>query len=297
MAAVERRVSAWLEVVGDLLNRPLATYPRQVVADRLAADFDTEVSWNWLDPDGRMGFDVHRPIPGWPPPWVLDSLPRLVALHPLVQWFSVSGDPTPMSTGRVPRRAVAEQGFPMLLEVMGPFGMEVQLSIPYQLGVDQYRAFVLARADEEFSAEDLAVSQRVQTLLVLLDRQTTVLATRRGSSTRPGPVGLTGRELAVLQLLSEGLTATAIAHRLAISPRTVHRHLQNLYRKLGVCDRLRAVLAAQECGLLTAAWPAASRVAARLPAVLTAEAGRRAGAAAASRPGAVPTASRASPLG
>ena len=61
---------------------------------------------------------------------------------------------------------------------------------------------------------------------------------------------LTDRELAVLHLLVEGCTAVAMAHRLGISVRTVQKHLEHVYRKLGVCDRLRAVLAAQRSGLL-----------------------------------------------
>ncbi|PRY37991.1 LuxR C-terminal-related transcriptional regulator [Umezawaea tangerina] len=61
---------------------------------------------------------------------------------------------------------------------------------------------------------------------------------------------LTQRELTVLQVLAEGLTADAIARRLDISPRTVHRHLQHLYRKLGTTDRLATVLRAKSLGLL-----------------------------------------------
>ncbi len=53
---------------------------------------------------------------------------------------------------------------------------------------------------------------------------------------------LTARERGVVTLLSEGMTAVAIAHRLGISPRTVHKHLENIYAKLGVRDRLSAVL-------------------------------------------------------
>jgi predicted acyl esterase len=41
-----------------------------------------------------------------------------------------------------------------------------------------------------------------------------------------------------------------IALRLQISPRTVHKHLENLYTKLGVRDRLQAVIVAQRNGLL-----------------------------------------------
>lgn len=64
--------------------------------------------------------------------------------------------------------------------------------------------------------------------------------------------GITERERDVLELLALGLTAMAIANRLQVSPRTVHRHLDNAYRKLGVHDRLLAVGAAQRHGLICA---------------------------------------------
>jgi DNA-binding CsgD family transcriptional regulator len=58
------------------------------------------------------------------------------------------------------------------------------------------------------------------------------------------------RELEVLNLLADGLMATSIASELRVSPRTVHRHLANIYSKLGVHDRLLAVQLAQRQGLL-----------------------------------------------
>ena len=64
---------------------------------------------------------------------------------------------------------------------------------------------------------------------------------------------LTGRELAVIQLLAEGLTAVATSHRLASSPRTVHKHLEHIYRKLEVADRLTAVRTAELQGLIRGA--------------------------------------------
>ncbi|MHA6796634.1 LuxR C-terminal-related transcriptional regulator [Pseudonocardia bannensis] len=51
-------------------------------------------------------------------------------------------------------------------------------------------------------------------------------------------------------MLAQGLTALAIGRRLAIAERTVHKHLQRTYAKLGVTDRLSAVLRAQRLGLL-----------------------------------------------
>ncbi|QFZ21138.1 LuxR family transcriptional regulator [Saccharothrix syringae] len=84
----------------------------------------------------------------------------------------------------------------------------------------------------------------------LLDRCEPGLADRLGVS-GPADHGLTDREQTVLAVLAEGLTAEAIARRMDISPRTVHRHLQHVYRKLGTTDRLSTVLRAQSLGLLT----------------------------------------------
>lgn len=77
----------------------------------------------------------------------------------------------------------------------------------------------------------------------------------------PGPrfdpdldVKLTARELAVLDLMADGLIARAIAHRLGISPRTVGKHIENIYRKLDAHDRVNAVLRAQARGLLRSSW-------------------------------------------
>jgi DNA-binding CsgD family transcriptional regulator len=67
---------------------------------------------------------------------------------------------------------------------------------------------------------------------------------------RAAEYGLTPREFTVLILLAEALTAAAIGRRLGISARTVHRHLEHLYRKLNTSDRLGAVLRAQDLGLL-----------------------------------------------
>jgi DNA-binding CsgD family transcriptional regulator len=55
---------------------------------------------------------------------------------------------------------------------------------------------------------------------------------------------LTARELAVLQLVAEGLTNREIARRLFISPATVRTHLEHVFEKLGVRSRTGAVRAA-----------------------------------------------------
>jgi pimeloyl-ACP methyl ester carboxylesterase/DNA-binding CsgD family transcriptional regulator len=57
----------------------------------------------------------------------------------------------------------------------------------------------------------------------------------------PRDTPLTRREVEVLRLVTEGLPNRAIALRLAVSEKTVNRHLVNLYAKLGVNSRGAAI--------------------------------------------------------
>ncbi|MFF8382363.1 helix-turn-helix transcriptional regulator [Streptomyces kanasensis] len=131
------------------------------------------------------------------------------------------------------------------------------------------RAFLVYREGRPFTSRDRLYCARVRPLLAAAAGRcappapagaTAAPPGRTTAAVPPGPAGggtgcapLTGREMTVLRMLSEGLPATAMARRLGISVRTVHKHLGNLYRKLGAADRLGAVLRAQEAGLLTPA--------------------------------------------
>lgn len=64
------------------------------------------------------------------------------------------------------------------------------------------------------------------------------------------PAGLTEREVQVVGLVARGLLTKQIARELEISPKTVDRHIQNSYRKMGVSSRAAATLFVTENGLL-----------------------------------------------
>ena len=61
-----------------------------------------------------------------------------------------------------------------------------------------------------------------------------------GDAPTPMPA-LTDREVEILSLVAQGLTAEAIARRLGISGRTVNFHKQNLRARLGVSTTVEAV--------------------------------------------------------
>jgi two-component system response regulator NreC len=64
---------------------------------------------------------------------------------------------------------------------------------------------------------------------------------------------LTCREREVIYLVAEGLSATEIAARLSISPRTVETHRANLMRKLGLRNQAEVIRFALEQGLVLGA--------------------------------------------
>lgn len=72
------------------------------------------------------------------------------------------------------------------------------------------------------------------------------------SSTQSGSLlfqELTHRERDILKLIAQGLTNTAIAERLSLSPKTVRNQVSIILSKLQVADRAEAIIKAREAGL------------------------------------------------
>ncbi len=77
--------------------------------------------------------------------------------------------------------------------------------------------------------------------------------TGRGGPTRrvAGPSGLTAREVEVLALVARGRSTAEVARELSISTKTARNHLEHVYLKAGVTNRVGAALFALEHGLLS----------------------------------------------
>jgi DNA-binding NarL/FixJ family response regulator len=83
----------------------------------------------------------------------------------------------------------------------------------------------------------------------LLERFATTLPQQDVSS--QALAGLTARETEVLRLLAGGLSNAEIAASLVVSEATVKTHISSVLRKLGLRDRVQAVIVAYETGLVT----------------------------------------------
>ncbi|HEU5102895.1 MAG TPA: response regulator transcription factor, partial [Roseiflexaceae bacterium] len=69
------------------------------------------------------------------------------------------------------------------------------------------------------------------------------------SATTPSFPELSEREREVLALIAQGLTNSAIAEQLVLSPKTVRNYITEIFSKLQVADRAQAIIRARNAGL------------------------------------------------
>jgi len=106
------------------------------------------------------------------------------------------------------------------------------------------KAIALNRAGSDFSEDDRDLLNALgaplgNALRRVQDRQSARAAL--AAPTSDGLAGLTDREAQVLELAARGRTNLAIARTFDVSPRTIAKHLEHVYRKLGVTSRAAAV--------------------------------------------------------
>lgn len=72
------------------------------------------------------------------------------------------------------------------------------------------------------------------------NQQATFITVRKNTQDEPA-LSLTERQREVCELLQQGLTDKEIGAEMGISPHTVSNHLKNVYKSLGVDNRLKAI--------------------------------------------------------
>ena len=67
----------------------------------------------------------------------------------------------------------------------------------------------------------------------------------------PAPPTLTHREIEILEMIANGLSAKEAAQSIGIAPRTVERHVENVRLKMRARNRVHMVTCAVGQGMLT----------------------------------------------
>ena len=127
------------------------------------------------------------------------------------------------------------------------FPVEHQLAFSLPSPAPQVIGIALNRSGGDFTDADRDLLAVLRGPLITARERATAREQARRALTAVADstlADLTDRELRVLQLVALGRTNSAIAHVLDVSPRTVAKHLQHIYRKLGVSSRAAAVYCA-----------------------------------------------------
>ncbi|MGH2857938.1 MAG: response regulator [Solirubrobacteraceae bacterium] len=131
-------------------------------------------------------------------------------------------------------------------------------------GLDEYIVEALRAGASGFITKDVPAHELVHAVRVvaageaLLTPAVTRQLLDRVARRLPAPVGqgpealaeLTDREREVLELLARGMSNAEIAAALIVGDATVKTHVSNVLMKLGLRDRVQAVVLAYEIGLV-----------------------------------------------
>jgi DNA-binding CsgD family transcriptional regulator len=128
-------------------------------------------------------------------------------------------------------------------------GIDHVVALPIHVDDTTLISFVLNRRGRDFSDRERDVLDlvggplsRLYLKARALERVQSALAAKMPDAQRLEELGVTPRETEVLQWLAAGKTDREIAALLGCSYRTVQKHLQRLYVKLGVETRTAAVM-------------------------------------------------------
>ncbi|MEO7061162.1 MAG: helix-turn-helix transcriptional regulator [Lapillicoccus sp.] len=204
----------------------------------------------WLDTDyARQQFGVWRASDAERNAPIEQVMPHLGGHPAIVSYVRRPDDLTPRRLSDVPDEIDpgAREARSLSQRVMGAHQLSAIVDVrPGGRG----RGCVLIREHRDFTDRDVGVASALLPVLLVLDRyhRPDVLGAAvvdddsvpQRSTPQPGDgwATLTARERQVVDLTVAGLTARAVGTALGISTRTVNKHLEHAYTKLGRHDRL-----------------------------------------------------------
>jgi DNA-binding CsgD family transcriptional regulator len=238
----------WIDLTAHVLTLPADRDPMVDVCAEVSSQFDGALV-------GTVDFtaDLAR-ITGYRTAGIrLDYYATHTGCHPLSRHYLATGDQHARCLVDAHRFFREPSAAAVLAHARQIDGVTDVVYVPLVPLPGMTHRWLAMASSERLGEPARQVFDRLRELIRSIDAQGTVLTEcwrEDGSPTTGDEVGLTTRELVVLTLTADGLTAGAIADRLHISARTVSIHQQHSYAKLGVHDRLSAVLSAHSVGLL-----------------------------------------------
>jgi DNA-binding CsgD family transcriptional regulator len=220
------------------IERPEALV--RAVVERLPRLVDSELTTLSIC-DLREGT---RRVVSWPRDAIAandqDCFNRLIKTHPLVRFHSTHADGGARRISDCPDWTRFRRG-----ELFGDYyrciGIDHVVAVPVVASPGLVMSYVLNRRSRDFDDRECTLLDAMRPALANLYR----FASWAGAPSQPGPPAespLTTREEEVLRWVAAGKSDKQVAIALGTSVRTVHKHLENVYAKLGVSNRTAAAM-------------------------------------------------------
>jgi DNA-binding CsgD family transcriptional regulator len=167
---------------------------------------------------------------------------RHFATHPLVRFHGVQhGRGAHRISDSIPFARFREGA--LYSDYYRRIGIDHVVAVPLRVDRDVLVSFVLNRRRRDFSDRECQLLDRVGPVLARL--HAALAAAPASLAADPAAQRLTPREHEVVDWLAAGKTDRDIGEILGCSHRTVQKHLQHIYEKLGVETRTAAVMRAR----------------------------------------------------
>jgi DNA-binding CsgD family transcriptional regulator len=240
LAAADARL---LELVGDVQGLLDLDDLRQGMVGALRRAVGSDwVSMNEFGPEpGDVWSLVDPPVPAE----LVESFARYAHQNPLVEYCMSSrrGSPRRISDFLTRRELHALE---LYREVYAPIGLEYQVAFTLPQRPPRMLGVALSRKRRDFSDAEREFLGRARPFLIQAYRNAVAHQTLREASGERGldaallGAGLTRRQAEAVRLVAMGRSNAAAAAELGISARTVDKHLELAFERLGVHSRSEA---------------------------------------------------------
>jgi DNA-binding CsgD family transcriptional regulator len=254
LQAMRRSIEArLLELVSDVIGLLELAELREGLLAALDRAVPSEfVSINEIGPSPAHMYSVIRPAV---PERLHDVWARHGHENPLIARFGRTMDTRPYRFSDV---VTADELHALILyrEFYAELAVEYQIAFVVNVSPPIYLGIALSRSSRDFTDAERNLLDRARPYLIQIYRAAiahTALGERLRAREPPAVQverlverGLTPREAIILTHVARGQSNADIAAELAVSDRTVGKHLQRCYRKLGAANRSRAATIAWE---------------------------------------------------
>jgi DNA-binding CsgD family transcriptional regulator len=231
--------------------RRAETFPRHAMTGLARLIPSDILTYNEIDTRQRRATAVVEPA-GSIPAWGVATLGRLTHQHPLVTHYARTRDRQPRKISDFLSLSQFRK-LDLYNELFGPLSINFQMAVTIPSAPGLVIGVAFNRSRRDFSERDRALLEAIRPHLAQAYRNVAERANLAERALVAQEAALTAREHEVLVLVADGRTNPEIADRLSVSPRTVQKHLEHVYEKLGVSTRTAAAMKLNGFGSLSQA--------------------------------------------